>query len=218
MEEKRNNRAVERKLKDCLKNDRARIQVGRISHFGLLEMSRQRIRTGVLQADAPQPSDDGLAFVAEIGGDLSTPVAGGDDDESAENGEGNGEGRRRRRSRRGGRRNRAMGDQPMDETAPVELTAQDEAIVHDVESEHPVESGEPTPEIDGGWVATLPPAPVEIPAETVIAPAQDERVEIVVAEPVAPPPERIEMPEAPVDPDRPKRSGWWQRAKTTFGG
>ncbi|MFG1267882.1 Rne/Rng family ribonuclease [Xanthobacter sp. DSM 14520] len=50
MEEKRNNRAVERKLKDCLKNDRARIQIGRISHFGLLEMSRQRIRTGVLES------------------------------------------------------------------------------------------------------------------------------------------------------------------------
>ncbi len=50
MEEKRNNKAVERKLNDCLKNDRARIQVGRISHFGLLEMSRQRIRTGVLES------------------------------------------------------------------------------------------------------------------------------------------------------------------------
>ena len=49
MEEARNNRAVERRLKDALKNDRARIQVGRISHFGLLEMSRQRIRTGVLE-------------------------------------------------------------------------------------------------------------------------------------------------------------------------
>ncbi|HEX2215657.1 MAG TPA: Rne/Rng family ribonuclease [Xanthobacteraceae bacterium] len=50
MDEKRNNRAVERKLKECLKHDRARIQVGRISHFGLLEMSRQRIRTGVLES------------------------------------------------------------------------------------------------------------------------------------------------------------------------
>jgi ribonuclease E len=49
MEESRNNRAVERRMKDALKNDRARIQVGRISHFGLLEMSRQRIRTGVLE-------------------------------------------------------------------------------------------------------------------------------------------------------------------------
>ncbi|HUZ67854.1 MAG TPA: Rne/Rng family ribonuclease, partial [Beijerinckiaceae bacterium] len=49
MEEHRNNRSVERRLKEALKNDRARIQVGRISHFGLLEMSRQRIRTGVLE-------------------------------------------------------------------------------------------------------------------------------------------------------------------------
>ncbi|MDE2363199.1 MAG: ribonuclease E/G [Hyphomicrobiales bacterium] len=49
MEEPRNNRSVERRLKEALKNDRARIQVGRISHFGLLEMSRQRIRTGVLE-------------------------------------------------------------------------------------------------------------------------------------------------------------------------
>ena len=49
MEESRNNRAVERRIKDALKNDRARIQVGRISHFGLLEMSRQRIRSGVLE-------------------------------------------------------------------------------------------------------------------------------------------------------------------------
>ncbi|OCW56690.1 Rne/Rng family ribonuclease [Hoeflea olei] len=50
MEENRNNRAVEKKMKDCLKNDRARIQVGRISHFGLLEMSRQRIRASVLES------------------------------------------------------------------------------------------------------------------------------------------------------------------------
>ena len=49
MDEKRNNRSVERKLKDCLRNDRARIQVGRISPFGLLEMSRQRIRSGILE-------------------------------------------------------------------------------------------------------------------------------------------------------------------------
>jgi len=50
MEEPRNNRAVEKRLKECLKNDRARIQVGRISHFGLLEMSRQRIRASVLES------------------------------------------------------------------------------------------------------------------------------------------------------------------------
>ncbi|MFY9892764.1 MAG: Rne/Rng family ribonuclease, partial [Xanthobacteraceae bacterium] len=50
MDENRNNRAVERRMKECLKQDRARIQVGRISHFGLLEMSRQRIRTSVLES------------------------------------------------------------------------------------------------------------------------------------------------------------------------
>ena len=50
MDEGRNNRSVERKLKEALKSDRARIQVGRISHFGLMEMSRQRIRSSVLES------------------------------------------------------------------------------------------------------------------------------------------------------------------------
>jgi ribonuclease E len=64
MEEKRNNRAVEKKLNECLKNDRARIQVGRISPFGLLEMSRQRIRTGVLESSSiPCPHCAGTGFV-----------------------------------------------------------------------------------------------------------------------------------------------------------
>jgi ribonuclease E len=52
MEEHRNNRAVEKRMKDALRHDRARIQVGRISAFGLLEMSRQRIRTGVLESSS----------------------------------------------------------------------------------------------------------------------------------------------------------------------
>ena len=54
MEEKRNNRAVERRLKEALRFDRARIQLGRISHFGLMEMSRQRMRTGVLEGSTSQ--------------------------------------------------------------------------------------------------------------------------------------------------------------------
>ena len=49
MESRRNNSAVERKLKDALKNDRARIQVGSISHFGLMEMSRQRLRPSLTE-------------------------------------------------------------------------------------------------------------------------------------------------------------------------
>ncbi len=68
MDENRNNRAVERKLKDCLKTDRARIQVGRISHFGLLEMSRQRMRSGVLEGSTvicPHCSGTGLVRSVE---------------------------------------------------------------------------------------------------------------------------------------------------------
>ena len=49
MEEAKNNRAVEKRLKDCLKDDRARIQIGKISQFGLMELSRQRRRTGILE-------------------------------------------------------------------------------------------------------------------------------------------------------------------------
>lgn len=52
MDENRNNRAVERKLKEALKNDRARIQVGKISPFGLMEMSRQRMRSGILEGSS----------------------------------------------------------------------------------------------------------------------------------------------------------------------
>ena len=72
MEERRNNLAVEKRIKDKLKTDRARIQVGRISGFGLLEMSRQRLRPGMLESTTqPCPhchgtglirSDDSLAL------------------------------------------------------------------------------------------------------------------------------------------------------------
>jgi len=50
MEDRRNNMAVEKRIKDKLKTDRARIQIGRISSFGLMEMSRQRLRPGMLEA------------------------------------------------------------------------------------------------------------------------------------------------------------------------
>ncbi len=72
MDERKNNAAVEKRIKDKLKTDRARIQVGRISGFGLMEMSRQRLRPGMLEATT-QPchachgtglvrSDDSLAL------------------------------------------------------------------------------------------------------------------------------------------------------------
>lgn len=64
MEYSSNIRKVERAMKDALKNDRARIQVGRISGFGLMEMSRQRLRTGVLEATTREcPHCDGTGLV-----------------------------------------------------------------------------------------------------------------------------------------------------------
>ena len=67
MDEKRNNRTVERRLKDALRHDRARIQVGRISHFGLMEMSRQRIRTSVLESSTEKcPHCGGTGHVRSV--------------------------------------------------------------------------------------------------------------------------------------------------------
>jgi ribonuclease E len=64
MEYSSNVRKVEKAMKDALKNDRARIQIGRISSFGLMEMSRQRLRTGVLEATTrPCPHCDGTGLV-----------------------------------------------------------------------------------------------------------------------------------------------------------
>ena len=64
MEYSSNIRKVEKAMKDALKNDRARIQVGRISGFGLMEMSRQRLRTGVLEATTRAcPHCDGTGLV-----------------------------------------------------------------------------------------------------------------------------------------------------------
>ena len=64
MDERKNNLAVERRLKDKLKTDRARIQVGRISGFGLLEMSRQRLRPGMIETTTqPCPACHGTGLI-----------------------------------------------------------------------------------------------------------------------------------------------------------
>ncbi len=64
MDERKNNAAVEKRLKEKLKTDRARIQVGRISGFGLMEMSRQRLRPGMLEATTqPCPSCHGTGLI-----------------------------------------------------------------------------------------------------------------------------------------------------------
>src|SRR5205814_1046930 len=67
MEEHRNQGAVERRLKEALKNDRARIQVGRISPFGLLEMSRQRLRPSLTETSTqPCPHCGGSGFIRSV--------------------------------------------------------------------------------------------------------------------------------------------------------
>ena len=64
MDERKNNSSVEKRIKDRLKTDRARIQVGRISGFGLMEMSRQRLRPGMLEATTqPCPSCHGTGLI-----------------------------------------------------------------------------------------------------------------------------------------------------------
>ena len=71
MEQSSHVRKVEKAMKDALKNDRARIQVGRISSFGLMEMSRQRLRTGVLEASTkacPHCEGTGLMRTASSAG------------------------------------------------------------------------------------------------------------------------------------------------------
>jgi ribonuclease E len=71
MEQSSHVRKVEKAMKEALKNDRARIQVGRISGFGLMEMSRQRLRTGVLEASTkacPHCEGTGLMRTASSAG------------------------------------------------------------------------------------------------------------------------------------------------------
>ncbi len=64
MDERRNDAAVERRVKEALKADRARIQVGRISGFGLLELSRQRLRPSLEEAiSAPCPQCNGSGYM-----------------------------------------------------------------------------------------------------------------------------------------------------------
>ncbi|HEY3638463.1 MAG TPA: ribonuclease E/G [Rhizomicrobium sp.] len=67
MEDARNDRNVEKRLRDCVKNDRARVQIGKISQFGLLEMSRQRLRAGVVAGSTvPCPHCGGQGIVRSV--------------------------------------------------------------------------------------------------------------------------------------------------------
>ena len=171
-----------------------------------------------MTADAPQPTDDGLAVVAEIGGDfnqVTTPPG-------EEGGRPNG--LRRRRSRRGRR----------DRFAPrFEENGQPEAT----EGE-PSEGGEEAtpsygePELGGVEAAAgmdhepasiaealEPPPPIEYPLEAAAEPAPAAQPEPAIAAAPEPEPEPEAEPEPAADePPRPRRTGWWSRAKSTLVG
>ena len=67
MEDARNDRDVEKRLRDAVKNDRARVQIGKISQFGLLEMSRQRLRAGVIAGSTvPCPHCGGQGIIRSV--------------------------------------------------------------------------------------------------------------------------------------------------------
>jgi ribonuclease E len=67
MEDSRNDRDVEKRMRDAVKNDRARVQIGKISQFGLLEMSRQRLRAGVIAGSTvPCPHCGGQGIVRSV--------------------------------------------------------------------------------------------------------------------------------------------------------
>ena len=67
MEDSRNDRDVEKRIRDAVKNDRARVQIGKISQFGLLEMSRQRLRAGVIAGSTvPCPHCGGQGIVRSV--------------------------------------------------------------------------------------------------------------------------------------------------------
>ena len=67
MDDRRNNSQVERRLKDALGSDRARVQVGRISTFGLLEMSRQRLRPSIHESSTVAcPHCNGAGFMRSV--------------------------------------------------------------------------------------------------------------------------------------------------------
>ena len=199
---------------------------------------------GFLPSDAPQPSDTGMAMMAEIAGDIpgtlaEATVSDGDSDEAeAESfdAEGNGEeaGRRRRRSRRGGRNRRrdredgegeaASETGSLEEAAPLTAGPADDFAPAVESPVAPVEIEAPAfaqPHVHVEPHAEIP-APVVVDAPVAEAPAAV-APQPVVAETPAPEPAPARetpppLPEAPIDPNRPKRSGWWQRAKQSFGG
>jgi ribonuclease E len=204
----------------------------------------------VADPNAPQPSDEGLETMAEIGGDLIAPVEAGGEEEAgseAPREEGSeerrrGRGRWRRRGGRGSREGEAAefaGDwRPTNENASNENEAGESTLRTESAAEADPASPPSEPSVEAA------PAPIEVltpvaaaeaaPAssETAIesAPALVAETPAVKPQPLkdlppveeAKPPQVPQQPELPVitaaDPDKPKRSGWWARAKANLSG
>ncbi len=171
----------------------------------------ERLSGESIAADAPQPTDDGLAAVAEIGGDFAKPVVvEGEEGERA-----NGSRRRSRRGRGRGRERfapREAGSAEAGEPQGGEFAPEASAFDPESQATPPVAEGAAFEQPELPW--TLPPAPV---AETpVAAPAPREVEPAPAVEPATPAAEP--EPSAPDDPARPRRSGWWQRARATLVG
>ena len=172
---------------------------------------------GFTDPDAPQPSDDGLLVVAEIGGDMTRRADDGDgevDTNEAESFDADGnpvEGdpmRRRRRSRRGGRNRRRDGVERREQgDAPRAEFSEPDAPASVPAADTPV-----APAWDWAPIAA---SAENKPDETKAAMPVESAPEPVRAEEPAPAPRPEPLPEAPVGP---KRSGWWSRAKQSFGG
>jgi ribonuclease E len=190
---------------------------------------------------APQPSDDGLLLAAELGGDLPAqlaPISDGEVDEAdaeadaaaLESPDQNGDPRRRRRR---GRRNRRDGEREprngdtferppgywapsRDERAetssePVESSD----TVNVVAAEEPTPASAPAVMTSEAPMAEAAPAPISPPEPVVaVAPVVPQPAEPTTPEP--PPARLVEEPEAA--PPTQRKTGWWQRAKATFGG
>jgi len=173
-------------------------------------------------ADAPQPTDAGLAAVAEIGGDFAAASPPRGEGETVEEEEGRAPGARRRRSRRGRRGERDRFAPPSAESGALEaaepgepgsfgeelaplLAAEPEAEpLFAVEPEAPTPATSREPEQPSAWESAAP----SIAAEPALQPAE--------AAPEAAPAEAA--PTAAEDASRPRRSGWWQRARATLVG
>jgi ribonuclease E len=203
-------------------------------------------------ADAPQPTDDGLAAVAEIGGDFAVPTRGEGETPEDEERAPSARRRRGRRGRRGGGdRERFGAPAPTGDAAPVEgepepnlfddpprapSVAEPEAAAPTVEAEAPASRAEPEAEAREADVRIAPPAaaPEAAPPAAAVAPAESAPNHAQAPAPAAPAGEPVPEPAAKADesaakaapepapaaedPSRPRRSGWWQRARATLSG